>query len=55
MAVAKDSASNCVQKAFSHNVTIPRNPQSGQPTGQKEERDRFVFCTFDRQLLAESV
>jgi len=55
LAAAEDSASNCVQNAVSHNVIIPRNPQSGQPTGQKEEseeRDRFIFCTFDRQLQA---
>jgi type VI secretion system secreted protein Hcp len=32
---------------FGHNVTIPRDPQSGQPTGQRVHQPLRIFKAFD--------
>ena len=35
-------------EAFSHNVTIPRDPQSGQPTGQRVHQPLQITKVFDK-------
>jgi type VI secretion system secreted protein Hcp len=35
-------------EAFSHQVTIPRDPQSGQPTGQRVHQALVVTKVFDK-------
>lgn len=35
-------------EAFSHQVTIPRDPQSGQPTGQRVHKALVITKVFDK-------
>jgi len=35
-------------QAFKHNVTIPRDPQSGQPTGQRVHQPLTITKVFDK-------
>lgn len=35
-------------QAFSHQVIIPRDPQSGQPTGQRVHKPMMITKTFDK-------
>ena len=35
-------------KAFSHNIKIPRDPQSGQPSGQRTHQPLTVTKLFDK-------
>jgi len=35
-------------EAFKHNVTIPRDPQSGQPTGQRVHKPLTITKVFDK-------
>jgi type VI secretion system secreted protein Hcp len=35
-------------EAFSHEVTIPRDPQSGQPTGQRVHKPLTITKVFDK-------
>lgn len=35
-------------KAFSHNIKIPRDPQSGQPSGQRTHQPLSVTKLFDK-------
>lgn len=35
-------------QAFDHNVTIPRDPQSGQPTGQRVHEPFVITKVFDK-------
>lgn len=35
-------------EAFKHNVTLPRDPQSGQPTGQRVHQPLTITKVFDK-------
>ena len=35
-------------EAFSHNVTVPTDPQSGQPTGQRVHKPLTITKVFDK-------
>ena len=35
-------------QAFSHQVIIPRDPQSGQPTGQRVHKPLMITKVFDK-------
>mgnify|MGYP001187674976 CR=1 FL=1 len=35
-------------EAFSHTITIPRDPQSGQPTGQRVHKPLVITKVFDK-------
>lgn len=35
-------------EAFNHQVTIPRDPQSGQPTGQRVHKPLIITKVFDK-------
>jgi type VI secretion system secreted protein Hcp len=35
-------------QAFSHEMTIPRDPQSGQPTGQRLHKPLIITKVFDK-------
>jgi len=56
-AFSKDSVGNsyqdghdneCVVKGFSHNITIPRDPLSGQPSGQRVHSPLQITKLFDK-------
>jgi type VI secretion system secreted protein Hcp len=56
-AFTQDSVGNIYQEghkdevlvqAFSHEVTIPRDPQSGQPTGQRVHKPMVITKVFDK-------
>lgn len=56
-AFSKDSVGNSFQdgheneavvKGFSHNITIPRDPLSGQPSGQRVHNPMIVTKLFDK-------
>lgn len=56
-AFSKDSVGNsyqdghdneCVVKGFSHNITIPRDPLSGQPSGQRVHSPLKITKLFDK-------
>jgi type VI secretion system secreted protein Hcp len=38
----------CLIQAFQHNVTLPRDPQSGQPSGQRVHKPVTVTKVFDK-------
>jgi len=38
----------CVVKGFSHNITIPRDPLSGQPSGQRVHSPLKITKLFDK-------
>jgi len=35
-------------EAFSHNVTVPTDPQSGQPTGQRVHKQLIITKVYDK-------
>jgi type VI secretion system secreted protein Hcp len=35
-------------EAFEHNITLPRDPQSGQPSGQRVHRPVIITKVFDK-------
>jgi len=44
-------------EAFNHNVTVPTDPQSGQPTGQRVHKELIITKVFDKcsPLLYEAL
>ena len=43
-----DHQDEVLVQAFKHNVTIPKDPQSGQPTGQRAHKPVTVTKIFDK-------
>lgn len=44
----EDHADEILVQAFSHNIIIPRDPQSGQPTGQRIHQPLTITKIFDK-------
>lgn len=47
-AYQSDHADESTVQAFEHNVTIPRDPQSGQPTGQRVHEPFVITKVYDK-------
>jgi type VI secretion system secreted protein Hcp len=44
----EDHEDEILVQAFSHNIVIPRDPQSGQPTGQRIHQPMKITKVFDQ-------
>ncbi|MFJ3369550.1 Hcp family type VI secretion system effector [Pseudomonas sp. NPDC086251] len=53
----EDHQDKVMVQGFSHEVTIPRDPQSGQPTGQRVHKPLVITKVFDKAspLLLEAL